>query len=75
MPDMIDEREIMKYNLYVAEHANGATLFLGSLIGDQYVTKEQARGAMNVILASIIRNSNSCPIVTKQEKDAFKNMV
>ena len=39
------------------------------------VTKEQARGAMNVILASIIRNSNSCPIVTKQEKDAFKNMV
>ena len=37
---MIDEREIMKHNIEMAEHANGAVQFLGSLIGEQFVTKE-----------------------------------
>ena len=34
----IDEREILKHNLEMAEHTNGADQFLGSLIGGQYVT-------------------------------------
>lgn len=29
---MIDEREIMKYNVEMAEHANGAALFMGALL-------------------------------------------
>lgn len=67
---MIDEREILNHNLEMAEHANGATLFLGSLIGGQYATKEQAREAMDFLLASTKRNIESCPYATRQEKDA-----
>ncbi len=40
---MIYESEIMKHNAEIAEHANGAAQFWGSLIGGQYVTKEQTR--------------------------------
>lgn len=67
---MIDEREILKYNIEMAEHANGAAQFLNSLIGGQYVTKKQAREAMDYILASTKRNIESCPNATRQEKDA-----
>lgn len=67
---MIDEREILKHNLEMAGHANGAAQFLGSLIGGQYVTKEQAREAMDYLLASTKRNIESFPNVTRQEKDA-----
>lgn len=67
---MIDEREILKYNLEMAEHANGAALFLNSLLGGQYVSKEQAREAMDFLLASTKRNIESYPNATRQEKDA-----
>ena len=67
---MVDEREIMKHNCEMAEHANGAAQFLVSLIGGQYVTKEQAREAMDFLLASTKRNIESCPYATRQEKDA-----
>lgn len=67
---MIDEREILKHNMEIAEHANGAAHFLGSLIGGQYVTKEQAREAMDFLLASTKRNIESCPYATRQEKDS-----
>lgn len=67
---MIDEREILKYNMEMAEHANGAAQFMGSLIGGQYVTKEQAREAMDFLLASTKRNIESYPNATRQEKDA-----
>lgn len=67
---MIDEREILKYNLEMAEHANGAALFLNSLLGGQYVSKEQAREAMDFLLASTKRNIESYPNATQQEKDA-----
>ena len=67
---MNDEREILKHNLEMAEHADGAAQFLGSLIGGQYVTKEQAREAMDFLLASTKRNIESCPYATRQEKDA-----
>ena len=67
---MIDEREIMKHNAEMAEHASGAAQFLGSLIGGQYVTKEQAREAMDFLLASTKRNIESYPNATRQEKDA-----
>ena len=66
---MIDEREILKHNLEMAEHADGAAQFLGSLIGGQYVTKEQAREAMDFLLASTKRNIESYPNATRQEKD------
>ena len=67
---MIDEREILKHNLEMAEHANGAAQFLSSLIGGQYVTKEQAREVMDFLLASTKRNIESCPNATRQEKNA-----
>lgn len=60
----------MKHNIEMAEHANGAAQFLGSLIGGQYVTKEQVREAMDYLLASTKRNIESCPNATQQEKDA-----
>lgn len=66
---MIDEREILKYNLEMNEHANGAAQFMSSLIGGQYVTKEQTREAMDYLLASTKRNIESCPNATRQEKD------
>lgn len=67
---MIDEREILKHNMEMAEHTNGAAQFLGSLIGGQSVTKEQAREAMDYLLASTKRNIESYPYATRQEKDA-----
>ena len=67
---MIDEREIMKHNMEMAEHANGAAQFLGTLVGGQYVTKEQTREAMDFLLASTKRNIESYPNATRQEKDA-----
>lgn len=54
----------------MAEHANGAAQFLGSLIGGQYLTKEQAREAKDYLLASTKRNIESYPNATRQEKDA-----
>ena len=67
---MIDERELLKHNMEMAEHANGAAQFLGSQIGGQYVTKEQTREAMDFLLASTKRNIENCPNATRQEKDA-----
>ena len=67
---MIDEREILKHNMEMAEHANGAAQFLGTLVGGQYVTKEQTREAMDFLLASTKRNIESYPNATRQEKDA-----
>lgn len=54
----------------MAGHANGAAQFLGSLIGGQYVTKKQAREAIDYLLASTKRNIESCPNAARQEKDA-----
>ena len=67
---MIDKREILKYNIEMAKHANGAAQFFSSLIGGQYVTKGQACEAMDFLLASTKRNIESCPYATRQEKDA-----
>ena len=67
---MINEREILKHNLEMAEHTDGAAQLIGSLIGGQYVTKEQAREAMDFLLASTKRNIESYPNATRQEKDA-----
>lgn len=58
------------YNAEMAEHSNGAAQFLSSLVGGQYVTKEQAREAMDFLLASTKRNIESFPYATRQEKDA-----
>jgi hypothetical protein len=67
---MIDEKEIIKHQVEMAQHANGAAQFMGSLIGGQYVTKEQVREAMDFLLASTKRNIESYPNATRQEKDA-----
>lgn len=67
---MIDERVIMMHKEEMAEHANGTAQFLGSLIGGQYVTKEQTREAMDFLLAATKRNIESCPNASRQEKDA-----
>ena len=66
---MTDEREILKCNMEMTEHATGAAQFMGSLIGGQYVTKEQVRETMDFLLASTKRNIESCPNATRQEKN------
>ena len=67
---MIDEREILKYNMEMAEHANGTAQFMSSLIGGQYATKELVCEAIDFLLASTKRNIESFPNATRQEKDA-----
>lgn len=62
---MIDERGILKQNIEMAEHVNGAGQFLGSLIDGQYVTKEQDREAIDFLLVSTKRNIESCPNATR----------
>ena len=67
---MIKDRAILKHNAGMAKHANDAVLFMGALVGGRYVTKEQAREAMDFLLASMKRNIESNPNATRQEKDA-----
>lgn len=65
---MIDEREILKHNMEMAEHANGAAQFLSSFLGGQYVTKEQIREAIDFLLASTKRNVESYPNATLRKR-------
>lgn len=58
------------YSAEMAEHANGAAQFLGSLFGGQYVTKDQTREAMDYLLARTKRNIESCHYASQEEKDA-----
>ena len=67
---MKDKTKVMVSSVEMAEHANGAAQFLGSLIGGQYVTKEQAREAMDILLASTKRNIERYPNATRLEKNA-----
>lgn len=67
---MNDERELLKYNLEMAEHANSAAQFLSSVIGGQYVTNEQVHEAMDFLLASTKSIIESCPNAPRQESDA-----
>ena len=57
---MKDNSKIIMYSAEMAEHANGAAQFLGSLLGGQYVTKDQTREAMDYLLARTKRNIESC---------------
>ena len=65
---MTENREILKHNLEMAGHANGTAKFLSSLIGGQYVTKEQTREAMDFLLASTKRNIESYPNATRRKR-------
>ena len=67
---MKDNRKILMYSMEMAEHANGAAQFLGSILGGQYVTKDQTREAMDYLLARTKRNIESYPFATQEEKDA-----
>lgn len=67
---MKDNSKILMYNMEMAEHANGAALFLNSLFSGQYVTKDQTRGAIDYLFARTKRNIESCPYATQEEKDA-----
>lgn len=67
---MKDDSKIIKYSMEMAEHANGAAQFLGSLFGGQYVTKDQTRDAMDYLFAKTKKNIESCPFATQEEKDA-----
>lgn len=66
---MIDEREMLRHNAEMAEHANGAALFMGSLVSGRYVTIEQAREAIDFLMASTKRNIESYPYASRQEKE------
>ena len=67
---MTDEKKIAQYNVEMAEHANGAALYLEALIGGNFVTQEQAREMADYILAQTKRDIESCPFVSQTEKDA-----
>lgn len=63
-------QELLNYNIEMAEHASGVTQFLTSLIGGQYVTKEQTCETIDFLFALTKRNIENYPNATKQEKDA-----
>ena len=67
---MTDEKKIAQYNLEMAEHANGAALYLEALIGGNFVTQEQARDMADYVLAQTKRNIESCPYASQEEKEA-----
>ena len=67
---MVDEKNILLHSAEMAEHANGADLYLGALLGGKYVTKEQTRDMVDFLLAGTKRNIESCPSATQEEKDA-----
>ena len=48
---MKDDSKIIMYSAEMAEHANGAAQFLNSLLGGQYVTKDQTRDAIDYLFA------------------------
>jgi len=54
----------------MAEHANGAALFLNALLGGRYVSKKQARDMIDFLFAGTKRNIESCPFATQEQKDA-----
>ena len=72
---MTAKREKLKCHMEMAELANSAALFLRAFFVGQYVTKNQTRVAMNLLLASTKRNIESFPNTTKQGKVAFKKML
>ena len=67
---MADDKKIAQYNAEMAEHANGAALYLGALIAGRFVTREQARDMADYVLAQTKRNIESCPFASQEEKDA-----
>ena len=66
----MDERNAMKYGFEMAAHAEGAAQFLNSLIGGQYVTREQTREAVDYLFARAKMYIECCPNATQEEKDA-----
>lgn len=64
------DRKISKYNLEMAEHANGAAQYLDALLGGRFVTKKQTNDMIDYVFAGTKRNIESCPFETQEQKDA-----
>ena len=67
---MVDDNKVFIHSAEMAKHARGVAQFMDSLVGGQFVTKEQVNEAMDFLLASTKRNIESNPNATRQEKDA-----
>jgi len=67
---MIDEKKVLQYNLEMSEHVNGSALYLDTLSGGRFVTKEQTRDMVDYMFAGTKRNIESCPFASQEEKDA-----
>ena len=67
---MTDENKIAQYNVEMAEHANGAVLYMEALIGGRFVTRDQAREMADFVLAQTKRNIESYPFASQEEKEA-----
>jgi hypothetical protein len=67
---MENEKKILLHSVEMAEHANGATQYLGALLGGRYVTKEQTREMVDFLFAGTKRNIESCPFANQDQKDA-----
>lgn len=67
---MVDDNKVFIHKAEMAKHARGVAQFMDSLVGGQFVTKEQVNEAMDFLLASTKRNIESNPNATRQEKDA-----
>ena len=67
---MVDEKKILLHSAEMAEHANGAALYLGAMLDGRYVTREQTRDIVDFLLAGTKRIIENCPSATQEEKDA-----
>lgn len=64
------DKNVTKYYLEMAEHANGAAQYLEALLGGRLVTKKQTREMVDFLFAGTKRNIESFPFATQEEKDA-----
>lgn len=67
---MIDYKKILLHSAEMAEHANGAAQYLGTLLGRRYAPREQTRDMVDFLFARTKRNIESCPFATQEQKDA-----
>ena len=65
---MIDEKKIARYNMEMPELADGATHYLGALIGGGFVIRKLASDMVDYVLAQTKRSIESCPSSSQEEK-------
>ena len=65
---MRDKKKITQYNVEMVEQANGAAQYLGVLIADSFMTRNQVRHIADFVLAQTKRNIESVPLFAVKTK-------